>query len=151
MGNDHRQRSLFGRGPPPSPLGARDIQASVAGPHGSAQDNDALNILATALLAFATLGSAAVATTAMEATCQDLAGQGFVCAEAVVDPNSGVDVDTVVYLAPTIPPVAALAIAEPTCQDLAGQGFVCAEATADPNSGVDVDTVVYLAPTIPPV
>ena len=106
--------------------------------------------LATALLAFATLGSAAVATTALDPTCQDLAGQGFVCAEATVDPASGVDVDVVAYLEPQVPPLA-LRVAEPTCQDLAGQGYACAEATVDPASGVDVDTVVYLAPQVPPL
>lgn len=64
-----------------------------------------MNLLATALIAFATLGTATAATTVFEPTCQDLAGQGFACAEATVDPASGVDVDAVVYLEPTIPPL----------------------------------------------
>lgn len=107
-----------------------------------------MNILATALLAFATFGTAAVA-----ADCTDLAGQGTLCSDVQADPNSGVDADVVLTLTPTVPPLApvALAAAEPTCQDLAGQGFVCHDVVADPNSGVDADVVVYVEPQVPPL
>lgn len=108
--------------------------------------------LATAMLAFATFGTAATAAV-LDPTCQDLAGQGFVCADVVADPASGVDVDVVAYLEPTVPPlpeppVAVAAAAAPTCQDLAGQGSVCADVVADPASGVDVDVVVYVEPEV---
>lgn len=96
--------------------------------------------LLTALIAFATFGTAATAATVLDPTCQDLAGQGFVCAEVVADPASGVDVDVVAYVEPGVAvPALDLALAAPTCQDLAGHGFVCAEATVDPATGADVD------------
>ena len=109
-----------------------------------------MNTLATALIALATFGTASVAV--LEPTCQDLAGQGFACVDAVVDPEGGnIDVDTVVVIEPTPPGLVALdAALEPTCQDLAGQGSACADVTADPESGeFNVDTVVVIEPTPP--
>ena len=59
--------------------------------------------IALALLALLALGAATVDA---EPTCQDLAGQGSACYEAVADPAGGnVDVDVVVVVAPALPPV----------------------------------------------
>ena len=109
-----------------------------------------MNLLATALLALATLGSSA----AIAADCTDLAGQGTLCQDVSVDPASGVDADVVLTLAPSVPPLPpppAAALAAPTCQDLAGQGFVCHDVSADPASGVNADVVVYVEPSVPPL
>ena len=109
-----------------------------------------MNTLATALIALATFGTASAAVLAP--TCQDLAGQGFACVDAVVDPAGGnVDVDAVVVIEPTPPGLLALdAALAPTCQDLAGQGFACVDAVVDPAGGnVDVDAVVVIQPQPP--
>lgn len=110
-----------------------------------------MNAILSALLALATLGS----TAAVAADCTDLAGQGTLCQSVSADPASGVDVDVVLTLAPSVPPLppppalATASAADPTCQDLAGQGYVCHEVSADPASGVDADVLVVIAPNPP--
>lgn len=111
-----------------------------------------MNLIATALIAFATLGS----TAAIVADCTDLAGQGTLCQDVSVDPASGIDADVVLTLTPTVPPLPpppglAVASAAAECTDLAGQGFVCHEVSADPASGVDADVLVYIEPSVPPL
>ena len=106
-----------------------------------------MNTILTAVLAFATLGSAAAV---LDPTCTDLAGQGTLCHEVVADPATGVDADVVLTVEPN-PPASLLALAlEPTCQDLAGQGHACADVVADPATGVDADVIVVVEPN-PPV
>lgn len=86
-------------------------------------------LIVTGMLALVGFGGYAVAD------CNDLAGQGYLCAE--VNENG---VDAELYLEPQ-PPIDAAAV---ECLDLAGQGYACAELS---DSGVDFE--IYLEPQPP--